>query len=197
MVEFLYNLDLNTFYFINHTLSNKLFDNFFTFITEVKNWYLTYFILLILLFTKGGRRGKLSVLFVLIMITITDQLSSNFLKVLFERIRPCNALNDVNILVSCTESYSFPSSHAVNNFAVAFFFTTIFRKYRISLFTVASLIAISRAYVGVHYPSDIIGGILIGSAFGYLFGLAVLKIDSFLSSKKTKITNKYERIEFR
>ncbi len=186
MIDFLYQIDVSVFYFVNHTLSNSLFDKFFPFITEVKNWYLTYAVLILLLIFKGGRVGQISAVMVLVMITVTDQFSSSFLKDLIGRIRPCNELPDVNILAGCTGSFSFPSSHAVNNFAAAVFFSMLFPKYKAALFTAATLLALSRIYVGVHYPADIIGGALIGSAFGYLFAKLVILIDNFFFSKLAK-----------
>ncbi|MEW6195307.1 MAG: phosphatase PAP2 family protein [Bacteroidota bacterium] len=197
MLDTLYNIDITIFYFINGTLSNSLFDKFFVFITDVKNWYLTYLILLLISFFKGGRIGKIASIFVLFLIIISDQLSSFVLKDFFARIRPCNVLPDVNILVSCTESFSFPSSHAVNNFAVAVFFAKLFPKLKWILYSSAFLIALSRPYCGVHYPSDIVGGAIIGSLLGYLFAIAALKIDSLLKIKSTQLTDKFERIEFK
>jgi undecaprenyl-diphosphatase len=197
MIDFLYQIDVKLLYFINHTLSNPVFDKFFPFITEVKNWYIAYIILFIILLIKGGRIGRISAVILILLIIVTDQFSSFFLKNLIARIRPCNELLGLRLLVGCTDSYSFPSSHAVNNFAVAMFFTKIFPKFKWYFFTTATLLAFSRPYVGVHYPSDAIGGILIGLVFGYVFALLVIKIDSFLDQKRTKITDKYERIEFK
>jgi undecaprenyl-diphosphatase len=53
------------------------------------------------------------------------------------------------------------------------------------LFITASIVAFSRPYVGVHYPSDIFGGMLIGLAVGYIFSLLVLEIDKFTNKKIT------------
>ncbi len=197
MAEFLYQIDVSVFYFINHTISNPFFDKFFPFVTDVKNWYITYILLFLVLVTMGGRTGRVAAVIFLILITVTDQFSSAFLKHLIGRIRPCNILPDVRILVTCTESFSFPSSHAVNNFAAAMFFTKIYPKFKWAFFIVATLMALSRPYVGVHYPSDIVGGALIGTVFGYLFAFIAMKIDNVLKEKTTKITDKYERVEFK
>jgi undecaprenyl-diphosphatase len=167
------------------------------FITDVKNWYIAYIILFFICVIKGERIGRIAAIGMILLIITTDQLSSFFLKNLFARIRPCNILQNVNILVTCTNSYSFPSSHAVNNFGAAIFFTMIFPKIKWPLFIVAFLIAFSRPYVGVHYPSDVFGGGLIGMGFGYVYALIVLKIDNHFKEKTTKITEKYERVEFK
>ena len=197
MLEFLYQLDVKLLYFINHTLSNSFFDRLFPFITEVKNWYIAYIILFLILIVKGGRIGRMAAVAMILLIVATDQFSSFFLKSLVGRIRPCNVFPDLNVLVTCTESFSFPSSHAVNNFGVAMFFTKIFPKYRWAFFIVATLMAFSRPYVGVHYPSDAIGGALIGIFFGYMFAIILKYFDNYFSQRHTKITNKYERIEFK
>lgn len=197
MLEFLYQVDLKFLYFINHTLSNPFFDKLFPFITDVKHWYIAYIILFLILIVKGGRIGRIAAVAILLLIITTDQFNSFFLKNLVSRIRPCNIYSDLNVLVTCTESFSFPSSHAVNNFGAAIFFTKIFPKYKWSVFSVAILMAFSRPYVGIHYPSDVIGGALIGMIFGYIFAFIVIKIDSFISMKQTKITDKYERVKFR
>ncbi|MCZ7603385.1 MAG: phosphatase PAP2 family protein [Melioribacteraceae bacterium] len=183
MIDFLYQIDVALFYLFNHTLSNPLFDKFFPFITEVKHWYLVYVIMFFLLLIKGGKLGRISAIGAILLIVLTDQFSSFFLKNLVERIRPCNELPDVNILAGCTGSFSFPSSHAVNNFAVAVFFTILFPKYKWALFTIATLLALSRVYCGVHYPSDIIGGAIIGSLFGYILAKVALIINNLIKTK--------------
>jgi undecaprenyl-diphosphatase len=187
MINFLYSIDLTIFYFINHSISNPIFDKFFIFITDVKNWYLVYTFLWFICFFKGGRIGKIAAVLSLILIAVSDQLSSFVLKNLVERIRPCNALPDVRAITGCTGSFSFPSSHAVNNFAAAVFFYKIFPNLKWILFIVASLIAFSRVYVGKHYPSDVVGGAIIGSAIGYLFAYIAQKINQFYVNKNLNI----------
>ncbi|MCW9064936.1 MAG: phosphatase PAP2 family protein, partial [Ignavibacteriaceae bacterium] len=132
---------------------------------------------------KGGRRGKIVVIGLIIMITVTDQTGYRILKEIIMRVRPCNALSDAITPVGCAGGYSFPSNHALNNFAAAIFLMRFYPNYKWIFIVVAILISISRIYLGVHYPSDVIGGALIGSAFGYLFSVAALKVDNYFSSK--------------
>ncbi|MBU0473412.1 MAG: phosphatase PAP2 family protein [Bacteroidetes bacterium] len=185
MYDLLYNIDLALFNFLNRTISNPFFDKFFPFITDVKNWYIAFIILWLIAIFKGGRIGKISAVGVIVLIVLSDQISSHFLKPLFERIRPCNVIENVHLLVNCTKSYSMPSSHAVNNFAVAIFFSKLFPKLKIVLLTIASLVALSRPIVGVHYFFDIFVGAIIGSIIGYLLSLAVIKIDGYFENKLT------------
>jgi undecaprenyl-diphosphatase len=182
-MEFLYSIDLAIFYFVNHSLSTGFLDKFFSTITDVNKWYIAYIILAGIAFFKGGMRGKILVLGLILLIVVTDQTGFRILKELFERARPCRALSDAITPIGCAGGYSFPSNHALNNFAAASFISRLFPNYKWVVFTVASLIALSRVYLGVHYPSDILAGILIGAAFGYLFSLAALPIAKHFQGK--------------
>ncbi|MGE5681811.1 MAG: phosphatase PAP2 family protein [Bacillota bacterium] len=184
MTEVLYSVDLWIFYLVNHGLANPVFDKFFVFITDVNHWYIAYAILLGICFVKGGRTGKIAAVVSLLLVTFSDQLSSFFIKHWVSRIRPCNALSDVRALIDCSGSFSFPSSHAVNNFAVFAYFSRLYPKIKWILFIVAFLVSFSRIYVGRHYPSDVLGGALIGVITGYLFAWIVKWLDSFLQQKK-------------
>ncbi len=183
MENFLYSIDLSFFYFFNNTISCGVLDKFFTVITNVNNWYIAYLILLGISFIKGGRKGKIAVLGVILLILVTDQLSAKLIKEAFHRIRPCNILQNVITPLGCSGTFSFPSNHAVNNFAAAVFFYKLFPKLKWILLITASLIAISRVYIGVHYPSDILGGAVIGSAFGYIFSVGAIKLDEYFAAR--------------
>ena len=178
-MEFLQEIDVAVFYFINSSLANPVTDSFMPFITESKNWIIFYIIVWFYLVIKGGRKGIVVGILILICILVSDQLSSNLLKNYFHRIRPCNILPHVHLLVECTKAYSFPSSHAVNNFAAATFFSYFYPGYKYVLFIGAFLIAISRVFCGVHYPFDILGGIFIG----ILVGLFIIYLWKFINNK--------------
>ncbi len=180
MGDFLYSIDVQTFYFINHSLANPVFDKFFVFITDVSHWYIAWLILLGILFFQGGKAGKFAAIGAIILIAVSDQFSSNFLKHLIARPRPCNVLENVRLLVSCGGTYSMPSSHALNNFAIAVFFSKLYPRYKWTLVTVAFLVAFSRPYIGVHYPSDMLVGMILGSAIGYLFAVILQKVENYL-----------------
>lgn len=186
MADILYSIDLSVLYFFNHTLSGGFLDRFFSTITNVNNWYIAYIILLWISYSKGGTKGKLAVGGIILLILVTDQFTHQVIKEIFIRIRPCNALNDIITPVGCTGSYSFPSNHAVNNFAAAVFFFRIYPNLKWILFITASLVAISRVYLGLHYPFDVLGGAVIGAFFGYIFASGVLWVDQYFFTNRSK-----------
>jgi len=185
MENFLYSIDVKIFYFINHSLANPVFDSFFRFITLPEHWFIAYVILMGILIIKGGRLGRIAFVGIIVVIAVSDQTSSNFLKNMVGRIRPCNALPNVRLLVNCLGSYSFPSSHATNNFAAAAYFSYLYSDYKKVLYGVAALVAFSRPYVGVHYPSDILFGAALGFLIGYLFAILTVKINMRFSDEKS------------
>lgn len=182
-MDFLYSIDLAIFYFFNHTISTGFLDKFFSIITDVNKWYIAYLILAGIAFFKGGIKGKITVIGLILLIVVTDQTGYRLLKESIERLRPCVALTDVLTPVGCAGSYSFPSNHALNNFAAAIFLMRLYPNYKWIFLIVASLVSISRIYLGVHYPSDVIGGALIGAAFGYLFSIAAINVEKYFNSK--------------
>jgi undecaprenyl-diphosphatase len=185
-MDILYSIDLAIFYFFNHTLSTGFLDKFFSIITDVNSWYIAYIILAGIAVTKGGTRGRIAVAGIIILIIFTDQTGYKLLKEIFQRIRPCNVLPDVITPIDCRGSFTFPSNHALNNFAAATFLWRLFPKFKWVFFITAFLVALSRVYLGLHYPSDIAAGAIIGAAFGFLFSIAALKIDDYFKERQAK-----------
>jgi undecaprenyl-diphosphatase len=116
MIDFLIEIDVAVFYFINVNLANPFFDWFMPFITEKFHWFPVWGILIIGLLWKGGKKGRTVVLLIIPVIFLSDQLSAHVLKPLIARQRPCATLPDVHLLVGMKRSLSFPSAHAANFF---------------------------------------------------------------------------------
>lgn len=177
MIEFLYSIDKAVFLFINQTLSNPVSDVLWPLITDYDKFWVVRMPLIIvwlLLLIKGGRAGRTVAIMIIPVIFFTDKINSAFIKEWVSRPRPCHEVDGVPIiqgihmLVDCGPGKSFPSSHAVNNFAVGTVFSHYFPKWKWWFLGWASLVALSRPAVGVHYPSDILAGAALGTAMALL-----------------------------
>lgn len=113
--------------------------------------------------------------FLVVLVFATDQSSVQLFKFQFERPRPCHEpmLYPQARLVNdhCGGPYGFVSSHATNTFGLAVFAGLLFRNRQWILYALlfwAALNSYSRIYLGVHYPLDVLGGMLLGSGIGFL-----------------------------
>lgn len=176
MIDLLYGADVVLFTFLNGTLSNPVGDFLWPFITDWDRFLVIRILLVAVwlgLIVRGGKRGRIAAVLVMLVVFCADQLSSSVIKPLVQRPRPCHvvdgvqAVPEVHLLVHCGGGKSFPSSHAVNTFAVATLFAFFYRRWRWALFGCAAIVSFSRVAVGVHYPSDILGGALIGMGVGW------------------------------
>ncbi len=155
-------LDTLIFIFINKNLQSNILDMLMTFVTE--RAYLFFLPPFLWFFFRDTKKTLVVLLLAILSLSLSDWMG-NSLKYYFERIRPCNELEGVRLLVGCGGSFSMPSNHAANAFAFAIPFFIFFKnKIRYAFLAVALLVALSRVYVGVHYPSDILAGALLGSA---------------------------------
>ena len=169
MLETLNSIDQAVFAFINLNLANPVTDFIMPAVTSDILLRIIYAIGILVLLWKGNRRLRWMVLFSAIVLLLTDQIVANFLKHWIERPRPCHTLEEINLLVGCGGGFSMPSAHAANVFGQASLFSWHYREARVYLMIFAAIVAISRVFVGVHYPADI----LVGSAIGILIGIAI------------------------
>jgi undecaprenyl-diphosphatase len=155
-------LDTLIFIFINKQLQNNILDMLMTFMTE--RAYLFFLPPFLWFFFRDKKKTLVVLLLAILSLLLADWIG-NSLKYYFERIRPCNEIEGVRVLVGCGGSFSMPSNHAANAFAFAIPFFIFFKnKIRYAFLAVALLVALSRIYVGVHYPSDVLAGAFLGSA---------------------------------
>jgi len=166
MLDYLSFLDTTLFLFVNVTLSNPVTNWLMPIVTSDNLLRILFAVSMLLLLWKGDTRMRWLVLFAIVTVAIADQVSSNFLKHLIARTRPCHTLTNINLLVGCGGGYSMPSSHAANAFAVATLFAIHVRQAKYYLYIFAGLIAVSRVFVGVHYPFDVLVGVIVGTMIG-------------------------------
>jgi undecaprenyl-diphosphatase len=173
-------LDTALFYLVNISMHHPMLDPIMIFIT--KKSYILFLIILLLLVPKYRTRLILPLLLSFIAIGLSDG-TGNIIKHLFERARPFAVLSDVNKLVNA-HAFSFPSNHAANAFAFATVFYIFYpiERLRYAFIAVALLVCFSRVYVGVHYPSDVLGGALLGT----IIALSIIGLYNWLSKRVKK-----------
>lgn len=174
-LDLLLGFDIALFQKINLTWTHAIADSFFVFITLAhKNPIFLYGILPCILAFWGYRdRSRALKIFMVTAVTIaaSDALSHRVIKQIVKRPRPHHVASVTHSQLKLGYSpsgYSFTSNHASNNFAGAYILSRFYPGIGFFLFLYASLVAYSRPYVGVHYPSDILAGALLGVIIGWI-----------------------------
>ena len=167
------NIELSILDWIQ-TLHMPFLDKIMVFITRLGDAGIIWIVLsiVLLLIPKTRKSGA-----VMVAALVVDVLLCNIvLKNLVARTRPYDVNTGVHLLVAKLHDYSFPSGHTAASFTavVALSFAGEKRAWKAAL-VLACLIAFSRMYLYVHYPTDVLGGILFGVISGYLGYRKVLK----------------------
>jgi membrane-associated phospholipid phosphatase len=183
MPDFLLQFDRHLFHFINQGLANPFFDLVMPWIQNPKTWIPLYLFIIVFCVWKYKKQGVVLVITLALAAGFADFTSASMIKPLVKRVRPCSdpAVSTTDILrVDCGPGYSFPSTHATDHFAMAFFLILVFyKKWRWIWFWAilwASAISFARVYVGVHYPIDVFCGALYGILVGWLFAALFRKL---------------------
>jgi undecaprenyl-diphosphatase len=162
----LQSVDRWTFSFINRALQNPVFDLLMPILSDKRVALLLAVPLVLILLARGGRRVLPAIAVAAIAIALSDQ-GSTILKDLFQRPRPCHVVTVVHLLSRCTNTFSMPSGHASNMFALAGVVWAVSAGWRWATLALAIGVAYSRIYLGVHYPGDVVLGAALGSALGW------------------------------
>ena len=167
MLENLINFDTNLFYLINQGMASTVTNFCMPILTKLSTWAPLLAVFCIYQIWKGGENGKICIAAIIVGVIICDQFSSSILKEIFQRPRPCHVLTDINLLVNCGAGKSFPSSHAGNSMMGVVMIALFFRKHKFWLPIISIIIGISRIFVGVHYPLDVLCGWILGALVAF------------------------------
>ena len=187
----LLELDRELFIFINDRMSNPVFDVILPIATDLHKqplfWVVVVLIVAASVFvvrsaksigpeavrtirTSRAKRWAHGVLILGLSMGLSDLVAYRGVKVWVERDRPEAAGVPVNLRTHSHSGWSFPSNHAANNFALARTVQILAPTYAIPAYVFATVVGLSRTYVGVHYPLDVAGGALIGFLCASLIG---------------------------
>ena len=190
MLEKLLQWDRDTFVYLN-SLGIEQYDSFWSTITDITTWIPLYLLFIFLFFYKSKFREGLTKVVAFIALVVFILLITDLTKNYVARLRPNNDIQ-INTLVRILKSptdYSFFSGHAASSFSITLLvFLMLRRRYKwaILFFIWPILFSTSRIYVGVHFPLDIIVGVLVGIFSGSTFYLLYKK---FLVNKFASDSN--------
>ncbi|MGN0667230.1 MAG: phosphatase PAP2 family protein [Huintestinicola sp.] len=183
MLNEIISIDRSIIMYIQENLRTSFGNSFFAFYTSIGNAGICWIILtLILLFIRRTRKAGLASAIALILSLLTVNL---LLKNIVLRPRPFMEMSEVILFIPPPFGTSFPSGHSSSSFAAAVaIFPGLSRRLKLTLgipcFAAAALMAFSRIYAGVHYPSDV----LFGSLWGVILGLSGYALAKYFFRKK-------------
>ncbi|MCK9418966.1 MAG: phosphatase PAP2 family protein [Nitrospirae bacterium] len=178
------SLDTQLLLLINHGTANTLFDVLMPALTSQGYLLVLPFLLYMIVSSADrmdaqGKRFLSATLWTLVIsccAVFLAEWAGVVLKNAIDRERPCMAIEGIRLITACPKSYAMPSGHAISSFAFAVPLFYLTRDYltmpwRIYPLVLASLIAFSRIYLGVHYPTDVLAGTLMGIMIGMLLSV--------------------------
>ena len=194
------SLDTQLLLLINHGTANTLFDILMPALSS-QGYLLVLPFLLYMIVSSAyrmdarGKRFLSAALWAIVISCCSVYLSGwveDVLKNAVARGRPCRVIDGIRLITTCPKSYSMPSGHAISSFAFAVPLFHLSREYmamqwRLYPVILASLIAFSRPYLGVHYPTDVLAGALLGTLIGLALSvlyLQVMRTNDILKQKK-------------
>jgi undecaprenyl-diphosphatase len=188
LINSIKEIDTQLFLFFN-SKHNSFFDVVMYWASHKYFWIPLYLLFFALAYKHFGKKIWLVALSVLALIVLSDQISVHVFKNVFLRYRPCNNLelcSQVHLNAGKGGMYGFISSHAANTFALAMFLSLLFKgkiKYfSLLVFVWAIFVSYSRIYNGVHYPSDVAVGALVGMGIG----IVIFKLYKYFDNKITE-----------
>ena len=166
-MEILLNLDVGFLLFLQDSVRNPILNSIMIFITSLGNGGMLWIAATILLMIpkKTRKIGLMSAIALLGSLIINN----NLIKNLVQRPRPFRTFPELQIIIPTPSEFSFPSGHTSSSFAAAaVFYRHLPKKLGVPSVVLAGLIGFSRLYVGVHYPTDVLAGVIMGILLSYM-----------------------------
>lgn len=181
-MEWITRLDAGTLLFIQDTIRNPVLTPVFMAITVLGNGAAVW-ILMSLGMAASGKTRKTALMCAAALL-VSLLINNIVLKNMVGRIRPYDAIEGLIPLIGKPRDYSFPSGHTGSSFAAAWvLYRRLPKRLGIPALALAGLIGISRLYLGVHYPTDVLFGVLSGIGSGCV----AIAIVSALTGRKRHV----------
>ena len=188
MIEWIQSIDTSILFFVQNNVRNDILTPimvFFSLITKMGAVWLALGV--VLLFFKKHRKLGFMIIF---CIAVTWIIGDEILKPIIARPRPYNLLEGL-IALDHENSFSFPSGHSSSSFAAATVMARMRGKKGALIFIPATIVALSRIYVAVHNPSDVLAGILLGVIVSLLVMWLIFKFFDKPLSKLLRVEHGY------
>lgn len=177
MIKLIEKIDFGILDFIRHNMSCDLLDFLMPKITMLGELGIIWIILsLILIINKKYRKYGI---LMLVGMTAGVIIGNLILKNIVTRFRPC-WIENIPLLISNPSDYSFPSGHTLSSVIGAFMLTAANRKFGYFAIPLAALIAFSRLYLYVHFPTDVLASVILGTGIS----VALLYLNKISHDKK-------------
>lgn len=172
----LQSLDVWLFCLLNQTLNHPVLDRVMPFFSGNALFIPAVMALATGLLWKGGRRGRVFVCVLAVLLMLGDGFVVAMLKEAVGRLRPFHDVPGTRLLTGMGRSYGMPSSHAATWFAASLLAFIYYRGSWRFMLPIACLVGFSRIYLGVHYPGDVLAGACLGAGYAAagLWGLNAL-----------------------
>lgn len=165
MIRFFKAIDNKGLKYISEKCKNRTFDKIMPIITVMGNLGVVWIVISILMLLKV--EDRIIGIAVILSLILTTIIGEGIIKHIVKRSRPFqNQNNKEELLVNKPITYSFPSGHTASSFAALVVFLQMNGKLGLIVSPIATLIAFSRIYLKVHYPTDVICGMILGVTCG-------------------------------
>jgi membrane-associated phospholipid phosphatase len=158
--------DVWLFRWINLSWGNRFFDWLMPWLSTSPCFACVLVLVALGLLVKGGPRGRLCVLMLALALCLGNWLVCDSIKHAVGRLRPFHVIPDARLRIGMGGSFSMPSSHAANCFSATLVLLVYYRRSLWCMLPLAVSVSLSRIYNGVHYPSDVLAGALLGLGYG-------------------------------
>ena len=173
MLDKILQWDKDTFVYLN-SLGIEQYDHFWSTITNINTWIPLFLFFFLLIFWKNKRKEAVYMTLTVVLLILFILVATDVTKGFFERLRPNNnaEISSIIRVLKNPSSFSFFSGHAASSFSITTLIVLFLRKkvkWSWVFYIWPLLFALSRIYVGVHYPVDIIVGAIVGATSAFLF----------------------------
>lgn len=183
MLDLIKQQDVSLLIFINHLPHNFFIHSFFASLSGIGKWGFIWFVIAVILFFWEKRKNPHKLISLFLALFTSGVLVELFLKNLVKRVRPEFVVPFTTAVTEKSASYSFPSGHATIAFAAAYILGREHKRLKWFYYILAILIAFSRVYLGLHYPTDVVAGAFIGLMIGYFS----IRVVNKLLARPTKL----------